>query len=56
MVFVPVLRVDVENVAVPLVSVPVPSVVAPCRNVTVSPLGGAPKFEETVAVNTTDCP
>jgi hypothetical protein len=40
-------------VAVPALNVPVPSVVFPCRNVTVSPSGGA---GETTAVNVTACP
>ena len=52
--FVPTARVEVENVAVPLLRVPVPKVVVPCSKVMISPSGGVPLPEEvTFAVNTT---
>lgn len=47
---------DVLKVATPPVSVPVPIGVVPRMNVIVSPLGGVPKGEVTVAVNVTVCP
>ena len=43
----------VVRLAVPLVNVAVPSDVVPLMNVTLSPLGGAPPPEETVAVRVT---
>jgi len=46
----------VVNVATPMERVPVPSVADPFLNVTVSPSGGAPAPELTVAVNVTLCP
>ena len=50
---VPTLSVEVSKVAVPLLNVPVPSTVVPFMNETVSPSGGAPIPEVTVAVKTT---
>jgi hypothetical protein len=51
---VPTDRVEVPNVALPLLSVPVPSVVEPFLKVTV-PVG-VPPLEVTVAVKVTDWP
>jgi len=47
---------DVDKPATPPLSVPVPNKVEPCMNVTVSPFGGAPSLEFTVAVNSMACP
>lgn len=44
------------NEAEPPESGAVASVVAPCLKVIISPLGGAPPAEVTVAVNVTSCP
>src|SRR5208283_59333 len=52
----PVASVEIVKVAVPPANVPVPNTLVPCRNVTVSPLGGAPAFELTFAVKVTGCP
>jgi hypothetical protein len=43
-------------VAIPPASAPVPKVAAPFLNVTISPFGGTPPLELTVAVNVTLCP
>src|SRR5450755_185105 len=48
--------VETENTAEPRLSAAVPMVIDPCRKVTGSPSGGAPRFELTRAVNFTVCP
>jgi hypothetical protein len=48
--------VEVVKVAEPPLNAPVPIDVVPFINVTVSPLGGMPELEVTVAVNVTACP
>lgn len=53
---VPTASVETESDADPPLSVPVPSTVVPWLNVTISPLGGAPRLELTVAVKTTAWP
>jgi hypothetical protein len=53
---VPPVKLEVINVADPPLNGEVPSVVVPCKNVIVSPSGGAPLFEVTVAVKVTDWP
>jgi len=53
---VPALRVLVLNIALPPESVAIPILVEPRLNVTVSPSGGAPEGEATVAVKTTVWP
>jgi hypothetical protein len=47
---------EVLNVAIPPDRDPVPSVVLPSLKVTISPSGGTPALELTVAVNVTCCP
>lgn len=54
MLCTPAAKLDVWNVAFPLLSVPVPRVVVPSRNVTV-PVG-VPEFADTVPVKVTACP
>src|ERR1017187_6595632 len=56
MLSVPPVNVEIGNAADPPLSEAVPSVVVPCRNVIVSPSGGAPWLELTVAVKVTDWP
>ena len=53
---VPTARVETESDADPPLSDPVPNTVVPCLKVTVSPLGGAPRLELTVAVKRTAWP
>ena len=53
---VPTLKVDVLKVATPPLNDPVPSVVVPFLNEMVSPSGGGPELDVTVAVNVTGCP
>lgn len=48
--------VEVVRVAEPLLNVPVPSDAVPFRKVTVSPFGGAPALDVTVAVKVTALP
>jgi hypothetical protein len=48
--------IDVLKVAWPLLRKPVPSVVVPLMNDTVSPSGGAPPLDETVAAKITVSP
>src|SRR6202034_3279588 len=52
----PVVSVEVTKLADPLVSPTVPRIFFPCSKVTISPLGGAPLAEVTVAVKFTDWP
>jgi len=52
----PAARDDVENVATPADKLPVPRVAPPFLKVTISPLGGTPPLELTVAVKMTGCP
>ena len=52
----PAFRDDVVKVAVPPLSVPVPSKVFPWLKDTVSPSGGAPALDVTVAVKVTASP
>jgi hypothetical protein len=47
---------EVIKVAEPPLSVPVPNTVVPLSNETVSPSGGAPALERTVAVKVTSWP
>ena len=53
---VPLGRVESEKVATPPLRVPVPNIFVPCSKVMVSPLGGAPMLELTVAENCTVWP
>ena len=48
--------VEIVRLAKPPANVPVPNTLVPCRNVTISPLGGAPALELTFAVRVTACP
>jgi hypothetical protein len=52
--FEPTPNFKVEKVAVPLLIVPVPRAFVPCLNLTVSPSGGEPILELTVAEKSTD--
>ena len=52
----PAAREDVLKLAEPLLSATLVSVVVPCLKVMVSPSGGDPKLELTVAVKATVCP
>ena len=56
MLSVPAVSVEIVRVAEPPDSVLVPKSFGPCRNSTVSPFGGDPLREVTVAVKVTDCP
>ncbi len=56
MLSVPPDRLEMENVADPPLNGEVPSGFGPCKNVIVSPSGGAPCAEVTVAVKVTDWP
>ncbi len=56
MLCAPAVSVEVVKLAEPPVNVPVPNTVVPFLNVTVSPLGGAPRPEVTTAVKVTTCP
>jgi hypothetical protein len=53
---VPTLSAEVAKLAEPPLNVPVPSTAVPFFNVTVSPSGGAPMVDVTVAVKVTACP
>ena len=55
-VSVPTFSVEVVKVVDPLLSVPVPSTVLPSMKLTVSPSGGLPALEVTVAVKVTGWP
>ncbi len=50
------LKDDVVKLAAPELRGEVPSTLVPCLNVTVSPSGRVPSFEETSAENVTVCP
>ena len=53
---VPTGSVESVKIAAPLSNAPVPNTVLPFINVMVSPLGGAPWLEVTIAVKVTACP
>lgn len=56
MVYTPAASVEVVSVATPPLNKPVPRIADPLLKVTVSPLGGVPDVELTVAVNVTAWP